>query len=69
MLVFILALQVHPVPEGISLQVFRVRHFRYSKGEKGCKLRGNIVRKCKASMLSNHTGFKGTETEEDRNVD
>lgn len=69
MLVFIFALQVHPVPERISLQVFQVRHFRYNKGEKGCQLRGNIVRKCKASMLSNRTGFKGIETEEGRNVD
>ena len=68
-LVFICALKVYPVPERISLQVFQVKKFTYNKGEKGCKLRGSAVWKCKASMLSHHTGFKGTGIEVDRNVD
>lgn len=68
-LVFICwSLKVHPMPEGISLQVFQVRHFCYNKGVKGCKLRGNVVMKCKSAILSDKEGSKGTGIEEDRNI-
>lgn len=55
------------MPEGISLGVFQVRHFRSNKGMKGCKLRDNIVLKCKSAMLSDKKGLKGTRIEEARN--
>lgn len=62
------SLKVHSVPERISLQVLQVKHFPCNKDMKGCKLRGNIVMKCKTSMMNDSEGFKGFEIEEDKTI-
>lgn len=52
-----------------SVSSKKKKKIRYNKGAKGRQLRGSIVWKCKASVLSHRTGFKGTGIEVDRNVD